>query len=174
MKKYVVPVIAAVILVAASGLAGATHLSAGYMSRDGDINFTVGGRYDLGRGSSVEGAYTVLPGGYDVAASYKMALYRSSIVAGPVFEGRLFGDHVYTGQTLGAGLFAEKSGVTGLGLHGSLMFRQRLDMAAGGLVAGLGARMALADPLFLGVDATMGLTGGIAGTEIAFTVGYSF
>ena len=83
MKKHMVPVIAAVILIAASGLAGATHLSAGYMSRDGDINFTLGGRYDLGRGSSVEGAYTVLPGGYDVAASYKMALYRSSIVAGP-------------------------------------------------------------------------------------------
>jgi hypothetical protein len=174
MKKYVMPFVALVILVMASGFAGATHLAAGYVSRDGDINFTLGGRYDLGRGSSVEGAYTVLPGGYDVAARYKLALYRSTITAGPVFEGRIMGDHVYTGQAIAAGLFAEKAGVTGLGLHGSLMFRQRLDMAAGGLVAGIGARMALSDPLFLGVDATMGLTGGIAGTEIAFTVGYSF
>lgn len=174
MKKHVIPIVVAAILVMASGFAGATHLSAGYVSRDGDINFTLGGRYDLGGGSSVEGAYTVLPGGYDVAARYKLALYRSTITAGPVFEGRLTGDHMYTGQTIAAGLFAEKAGVTGLGLHGSLMFRQRLDMAAGGLVAGIGARMALSDPLFLGVDATMGLTGGIAGTEIAFTVGYSF
>ena len=174
MKKYVIPFVALAILVTASGFAGATHVSAGYVSRDGDINFTLGGRYDLGKGSSVEGAYTVLPGGYDVAARYKLALYRSTITAGPVFEGRLMGDHMYTGQAIAAGLYAEKAGVTGLGLHGSLMFRQRLDMAAGGLVAGLGARMALSDPLFLGVDATMGLTGGIAGTEIAFTVGYSF
>jgi hypothetical protein len=174
MKKYAIPFVVAMILVTASGFAGATHLSAGYVSRDGDINFTLGGRYDLGRGSSVEGAYTVLPGGYDVAARYKLALYKSTITAGPVFEGRIMGDHVYTGQAIAAGLFAEKAGVTGLGLHGSLMFRQRLDMAAGGLVAGIGARMALSDPLFLGVDATMGLTGGIAGTEIAFTVGYSF
>jgi len=174
MKKYAIPFVVAAILVMASGFAGATHLSAGYVSRDGDINFTLGGRYDLGKGSSIEGAYTVLPSGYDVAARYKLALYRTTITAGPVFEGRLTGDHVYTGQTIAAGLFAEKAGVTGLGLHSSLMFRQRLDMAAGGLVAGLGARMALSDPLFLGVDATMGLTGGIAGTEIAFTVGYSF
>ena len=174
MKKYVIPFVALAILAAASGFAGATHLAAGYVSRDGDINFTLGGRYDLGKGSSLEGAYTVLPGGYDVAARYKLALYRSAVTAGPVFEGRLMGDHVYTGQAIAAGLYAEKAGVTGLGLHGSLMFRQRLDMAAGGLVAGLGARMALSDPLFLGVDATMGLTGGIAGTEIAFTVGYSF
>jgi len=54
--------------------------------------------------------------------------------------------------------------VTGLGLHGSLMFRQRLDVPGGGLVATAGARMALSDPLFLGVDASMGLTGGVAGT----------
>ena len=174
MKKYVMPFVALVILVMASGFAGATHLAAGYVSRDGDINFTLGGRYDLGRGSSVEGAYTVLPSGYDVAARYKLALYRSSITAGPVFEGRLFGNHMHTYETIAAGLFAEKAGVTGLGLHGSLMFRQRLDAAVGGLVAGLGARMALSDPLFLGVDATMGLTGGVAGTEVAFTVGYSF
>jgi hypothetical protein len=174
MKKYAVPIILAFTLVIASGLASATHLSAGYISRDGQLNFTLGGRYDLGRGSSVEGSYTVLPGGYDVAARYKMALYRSSVVAGPVFEGRLIGDHVYTSQALSAGVFAEKIGVTGLGLHGGLVFRQRLDASGGGLVANVGARMALSDPLFLGVDASMGLTGGVAGTEVAFTVGYSF
>ncbi len=174
MKKYAVLMITAMILVIASGLASATHLSLGYASRDGQLNLTLGGRYDLGRGSSVEGAYTVLPGGYDVAGRYKMALYRSSVVAGPVFEGKLVGDHVYTSQALSAGIFAEKIGVTSLGLHGSLMFRQRLDVPGGGLVATAGARMALSNPFFLGVDASMGLTGGVAGTEVAFSVGYSF
>ena len=133
MKKYAVLMITAMILVIASGLASATHLSLGYASRDGQLNFALGGRYDLGRGSSVEGAYTVLPGGYDVAGRYKMALYRSSVVAGPVFEGKLVGDHVYTSQALSAGIFAEKIGVTSLGLHGSLMFRQRLDVPGGDL-----------------------------------------
>ena len=66
MKKYVIPFVALAILVTASGFAGATHVSAGYISRDGDINFTLGGRYDLGRGLPVE----VPPAaGHDVAAS---------------------------------------------------------------------------------------------------------
>ncbi|MEA4884772.1 MAG: hypothetical protein VB144_14160 [Clostridia bacterium] len=174
MRKYAAPLIAVVILAFASGAAGATHISAGYVSRNGGMSLTLGGRYDLGRGTAVEGSYTVLPEGYDLAGRYQLALYRNAIVAGPVFEGRIAGDHVYTSQSLGAGVFAEKLGVNGIGLHGSLMFRQRLDKAMGGLVAGIGARMALSNPLFLGVDATMGLTGGVAGTEVAFSVGYSF
>ena len=127
MKKYVIPFIALAILVTASGFAGATHVSAGYVSRDGDINFTLGGRYDLGKGSSVEGAYTVLPGGYDVAARYKLALYRSTVTAGPVFEGRLMGDHVYTGQAIAAGLDHADAGARQAGLD---------QHAAGGVAGG--------------------------------------
>ncbi|MCR4424571.1 MAG: hypothetical protein NUW23_00025 [Firmicutes bacterium] len=174
MKKYAVPALVIAIILAASGLASATHISAGYVSRDGGIHLTLGGRYDLGRGSSVEGSYTMLPHGFEAAARYKIPMMRGTIVAGPVFEGRLIGYNPGYTQTIAGGVFAEKVGVTGLGLYGSLTFRQHLNSPVSGLVAGVGARMSLNSPLFVGAEATMGLSGGVAGTEVAFTVGYTF
>lgn len=175
MRKYaIVAVLAALIVAALPGGVGATHLSAGYMSSNGQMVLTLGGRYDLSSGHAVEGAYSMMPGGFDVMARYKLPMYRSTFTLGPVFEGKITGDHMSADPAVGAGLFVERLGVGGLGLHGSLVFRQMLDSPVGGLVAGVGARMALADPLFLAVDAAMGLTGGVAGTEVSFGVGYAF
>lgn len=175
MRKYAIATIIAAMLIAAfAPSAGATHVSAGYMSNNGAMVLTLGGRYDLNGGHAVEGTYSMMPGGFDVAARYKLPMYKSSFVAGPVAEGKITGNHVSADASIGAGLYAERLGVGGLGLHGSLVFRQRLDSHVGGLVAGVGAKMALSDPLFLAVDASMGITGGVAGTAVSFGVGYQF
>ena len=105
-------------------------------------------------------------------ARYKLPMY-GHVHAGASLRGKIQAT-MSADPAVGAGLFVERLGVGGLGLHGSLVFRQMLDSPVGGLVAGVGARMALADPLFLAVDAAMGLTGGVAGTEVSFGVGYAF
>ena len=175
MKKYAIATaIVMMLIVGFARSAGATHVSAGYMSNNGTMVLTLGGRYDLRAGQAVEGSYSMMPGGFDVTARYKVPMYRSYFVAGPVAEGKITGNHVSADPAIGAGLYAERLGVGGLGLHGSLVFRQRLDSNIGGLVAGVGAKMALSDPLFLAVDASMGVTGGVAGTAVEFGVGYQF
>ncbi|OPZ62378.1 MAG: hypothetical protein BWY85_02113 [Firmicutes bacterium ADurb.Bin506] len=175
MRKYAIATVIAALLVAALASAvSATHVSAGYMSNNGTMVLTLGGRYDLNGGPAVEGSYSMMPGGFDVIARYKHPIYKSSFVAGPVAEGKITGNHVSADPAIGAGLYAERLGVGGLGLQGSLIFRQRLDSHVGGLVAGVGAKMALSDPLFLAVDASMGITGGVAGTSVSFGVGYQF
>lgn len=175
MRKYaVIATIVAALILTFTGFASANHVSAGYLSRNGQMVLTLGGRYDIRNGHAIEGEYSLMPGGFDVAARYKMPLYRNTVNLGPVVEGRIEGKHVYANPFVGAGIYAERLGVNGLGLHGDLVFRQSLDSHEAGLVAGMGARMALTDPLFLSVDASMGLTGGVAGTEVAFGVGYAF
>ena len=128
MRKYaIVAVLAALIVAALPGGVGATHLSAGYMSSNGQMVLTLGGRYDLSSGHALEGAYSMMPGGFDVMARYKLPMYRSTFTLGPVFEGKITGDHMSADPAVGAGLFVERLGVGGLGLHGSLVFRQMLD-----------------------------------------------
>ena len=110
MRKYaIVAVLAALIVAALPGGVGATHLSAGYMSSNGQMVLTLGGRYDLSSGHALEGAYSMMPGGFDVMARYKLPMYRSTFTLGPVFEGKITGDHMSADPAVGAGLFVDGS-----------------------------------------------------------------
>ena len=171
MKKYAIATAIVMMLIVGFARSAAQLMSVGYMSNNG-TGAHAGRQMRSQAGQAVEGSYSAMPGG--CCHRQVQVPIPGSFVAGPVAEGKITGNHVSADPAIGAGLYAERLGVGGLGLHGSLVFRQRLDSNIGGLVAGVGAKMALSDPLFLAVDASMGVTGGVAGTAVEFGVGYQF